>query len=94
MNDDKVILCRCEDVTRKDIRHLLEQGYTTFEDLKRLLRVGMGPCQGNTCEKLIQEEIAAHLKIPKECVATQKTRPLTTGVPLAKIACGGDHEKR
>lgn len=94
MNDDKIIICRCEDVTRKDIRRLLEQGHTTFEDLKRLLRVGMGPCQGNTCGQLIQEEIAAFLNVPKEDVPIQKTRPLTTGVPLKEIASGGDHEKR
>ncbi|MFP4178137.1 MAG: (2Fe-2S)-binding protein [Acholeplasmataceae bacterium] len=94
MNDDHIILCRCEDVTRKEVRRLLEQGYTTFEDLKRLLRVGMGPCQGDTCGHLIQQEIAAFLKVPIESVPIQKARPLTTGVPLQKIASGDDHEKR
>jgi bacterioferritin-associated ferredoxin len=94
MNDKNVIICRCEDVTRQEIRGLLEQGYTTFEDLKRLLRVGMGPCQGNTCGQLIQQEIATFLNRSKEDVPIQKTRPLTTGVPLAKIASGGNHEKR
>lgn len=94
MNDDKVIICRCEDVTRKEIRLLLEQGHTSFEDLKRLLRVGMGPCQGNTCSQLIQEEIASFLNVSKDKIPTQKTRPLTTGVPLDKIAYGGENEKR
>ena len=62
MKKDQTIICRCEDVTLKQIHDLMDQGYTTFEDLKRLLRVGMGPCQGNTCGHLIQRELATYLK--------------------------------
>ena len=36
----------------------------TFEEIKRILRVGMGPCQGNTCGQLLQREISKYLKIP------------------------------
>ena len=72
MNDDKIIICRCEDVTLKDIKDLLQQGYTNFEDLKRLLRVGMGACQGNTCGQLIQREIAKFLNKSIEEIPLQK----------------------
>ena len=83
---DKTIICRCEDVTLEKIHEYLEKGYTNFEDLKRLIRVGMGPCQGNTCGHLIQREIAKYLGVPVETVKTQKVRPLTIGVELKKIA--------
>lgn len=83
---DKTIICRCEDVTLEKIHEYLEKGYTSFEDLKRLIRVGMGPCQGNTCGHLIQREIAKYLGVPVETVKTQKVRPLTVGVELKKIA--------
>lgn len=92
MDKSKVIICRCEDVTLGDVHRLLEEGYTTFEDLKRLLRVGMGPCQANTCGHLIQKEIAQYLKIPMDDVAIQKVRPLTLGVTLDQIV-KGDHDE-
>ncbi len=86
MNKDKVIICRCEDVTLQQIEDKLAQGYTDFEDLKRLLRVGMGPCQANTCGHLIQREISKHLKQGIEEIKTHKSRPLTMGVLLKAIA--------
>lgn len=90
MNKKDIILCRCEDITLEDVHHCLEQGYTTFEELKRILRLGMGPCQGQTCSILIQREIANFLKKPMEEVKTHKTRPLITGVVLNDIVGGLD----
>jgi bacterioferritin-associated ferredoxin len=86
MNKKDIIICRCEDVSLADIHECLEAGYTTFEDLKRILRVGMGPCQGQTCSHLVQAEIAKYLNLNKEDVKFQKTRPLITGVVLEDIA--------
>jgi len=86
MNNKDIIICRCEDVNLEQIHQLLEQGYTNFEDLKRLLRVGMGPCQANTCGFLIQREIAKFLGKPMEEVPVHRVRPLITGVQLSKIA--------
>jgi bacterioferritin-associated ferredoxin len=86
MNNKDIIICRCEDVNLEQIHQLLEQGYTNFEDLKRLLRVGMGPCQANTCGFLIQREIAKFLGKSMEEVPIHKVRPLITGVQLSKIA--------
>jgi bacterioferritin-associated ferredoxin len=92
MDKSKVIICRCEDVTLADIHRLLEEGYTTFEDLKRLLRVGMGPCQANTCGHLVQKEIAQFLNVPLDEVSIQKVRPLTMGVTLDQIV-KGEHDE-
>ncbi len=92
MNKDQIIICRCEDITLQQIQDLLKQGYTTFEDLKRLLRVGMGPCQANTCGHLIQREISKFLNVPIESVPIQKIRPVTMGVELKLIAEDQDDE--
>lgn len=92
MNKKDVIICRCEDVTLQDIHDLLEQGYTSFEELKRILRIGMGPCQGNTCGQLVQREISKFLKVKLEDVKTHKVRPLTTGVKLNYIKEGAKNE--
>ncbi len=93
MDKNKIIICRCEDITLQQIHDALDQGYTTFEDLKRILRLGMGPCQANTCGHLVQREISQYLHIPIEEVAIQKVRPLTTGVPLDAIAKEQNHER-
>jgi len=90
MSEKDIIMCRCEDVTLEDIHTCLKQGYTTFEEIKRILRVGMGPCQGQTCSNMIQREIANFLHIPIEQVTTQKTRPLVTGIVLEDIADSDD----
>jgi len=90
MSEKDIIICRCEDVTLEDVHKCLEQGYTTFEEIKRILRVGMGPCQGQTCSQLVQKEIAKYLGKKVEGVKTQKTRPLVTGVKLQDIADSSD----
>ncbi|MBS3972476.1 MAG: (2Fe-2S)-binding protein [Erysipelotrichia bacterium] len=92
MDKSKIIICRCEDVTLADVHRVLEEGYTTFEDLKRLLRVGMGPCQANTCGFLIQKEIAKFHNIPLEDVLVHKVRPLSMGVTLDQLVKGDNHE--
>ncbi len=92
MNKKDIIICRCEDVTLQQIHDFLDQGYETFEDMKRLLRVGMGPCQANTCGHLIQREIANYLNKKVEDVKIHKVRPMTLGVPLESIAKGDQDE--
>lgn len=90
MSKKDIIICRCEDVSLEQIENLLKQGYTSFEDLKRLLRVGMGPCQANTCGHLIQREIAKFLGKPVHEIPIHKVRPLVSGVRLKEIAEGSD----
>ena len=85
MNKDNIIICRCEDVSLKDIHDLMDEGYTTLEEIKRILRIGMGPCQSNTCGTLAQREISKYLNLPLENVDTQSVRPLITGVKLKAI---------
>ncbi|RLG86368.1 MAG: (2Fe-2S)-binding protein, partial [Thermoprotei archaeon] len=48
-----IIICRCEDITLDDVEKAIENGYTDLESLKRVLRIGMGPCQGRTCIPLL-----------------------------------------
>lgn len=55
---NRIIVCRCEDISLDQIEELIELGYTELGDIKRLLRCGMGACQGRTCMKLIAQIIA------------------------------------
>lgn len=46
---DRTFVCRCEDITTDDCNSAIRDGYDCFEDLKRYLGVGTGPCQGKAC---------------------------------------------
>ncbi|QWB99501.1 (2Fe-2S)-binding protein [Mycoplasmatota bacterium] len=92
MNKKDIIICRCEDVSLADIHEALDMGYRDFESIKRILRVGMGPCQGQTCAHLVKNEIARYNKVNPESVKIHKTRPLISGVVLKDIAKGDDDE--
>jgi NAD(P)H-nitrite reductase large subunit len=56
--DDGMVLCRCEEVTKGEIRRAVYDGARTFGEVKRRLRTGMGLCQGRTCRRLISRMLA------------------------------------
>jgi sarcosine oxidase subunit alpha len=45
----KQFVCLCEDVSTKDIRTAIEEGFDHIQTLKRYTTVTMGPCQGKMC---------------------------------------------
>lgn len=89
---DMTIMCRCEDITLEEVRAYIEQGVTDLEQLKRLLRVGMGPCQGRTCTPLIVNELARATGRPVKDIPLTVFRQPTTAVKLGVLAGGSDHE--
>ena len=44
--DDDVIVCRCEEVTKGEIRRAVHDGMRDLSEIRRYLRTGMGLCQG------------------------------------------------
>ncbi len=89
---DNTIVCRCEEVTLGEIREYIRKGYQTIEEIKRISRCGMGPCQGRTCSQLILEEIA---KATGQDVADLKVhtyRQPTLPIKLGLLVGGEDDE--
>ncbi len=86
--DENTIICRCSDVTLQDIRRLIAAGHTSVEEIKRLTRAGMGPCQGKTCAALIAREIARLTGQPLANVSPAADRPLAVGVRIGDILDG------
>ncbi len=80
------IVCRCSDVTLARVRELIDEGYTSFEEIKRLSRVGMGPCQGKTCQQLVLRELSLRTGKPMRELIGQTSRPPVAGVALEAIA--------
>jgi len=91
--DENTIICRCSDVTLKEIRELINDGYVTFDEIKRITRAGMGPCQGKTCGHLIMREIANATGQNLKDIKFQTNRPPVVGVKLGLIAKEGKNEK-
>lgn len=90
-----VIICRCEDLTRAELIKYIEAGYTTLEEIKRITRCGMGPCQGRTCHQLLVREIAALTGKDIAEVDPAAARPPMKPVKLGTLLQGfeeGEHE--
>lgn len=86
MEDNRIILCRCEDLTREDILACIRSGCRTIDEIKRVTRAGMGPCQGRTCRMLIAQELATYYKVPMEEVLLPTFRPPTKPVSMGVLA--------
>ncbi|WP_432402685.1 (2Fe-2S)-binding protein [Wukongibacter sp. M2B1] len=83
---DNNIICRCSDLTKEEIRILIEKGYTTFDEIKRVSRAGMGPCQGRTCMPLILREISIITGKPISEIMPGTYRPPVKAITLGQIA--------
>lgn len=49
---DKVMACRCEDVTVHEIEEAIGKGHRDLESVKRYTGLGTGWCQGKQCARL------------------------------------------
>ena len=61
--DDDLVICRCEEITKGEIRKAVHEGLVTIPEIRRFLRCGMGLCQGQTCSSLVKRIVASELKI-------------------------------
>lgn len=61
--DDDILICRCEEISKGEIRQAVHDGIRTMEEMRRYLRNGMGLCQGQTCGKLVKDIIARELGV-------------------------------
>lgn len=60
--DDDLIICRCEEITKGEIRRAVHEGMFTLTEVKRYLRTGMGLCQGQTCGRMVKSIVEKELK--------------------------------
>lgn len=77
MPDDDLIVCRCEEVTKGEIRRAVHEGFRSLTEIKRYLRNGMGLCQGQTCSNLVRSIVARELGVqPGELTMTSSRTPV------------------
>jgi len=81
----ETIVCRCQDISLEEVEQALEQGICDPEELKRFLHIGMGPCQGRTCGRLVQGLIRRKTGKPPEEIKGTKQRPPLVSVPIREF---------
>ena len=86
MDNNNTLLCRCEDLTRETILKCIEDGYCTIDEIKRVTRAGMGPCQGRTCRMLIAQELSNYYGVPMEEVLITTFRPPVKPISMGALA--------
>ena len=59
--DDDMLICRCEEITKGEIRKAVHAGMWTMTEIRRYLRTGMGLCQGQTSSRLVKGIVAREL---------------------------------
>ena len=92
--DDDLLGCRCEEVTKGQIRKAVHEGIFTMEEMRRYLRSGMGLCQGQTCGKLVKGIIASELKVsPAEVVPASSRAPMRPIEMCILAEDGGDDDE-
>jgi sarcosine oxidase subunit alpha len=88
---DKCFVCFCEDVTDKDVKRAIAEGFDSIELAKRYSTVTMGPCQGKLCQLASIRLFAKENGTDEGTIGTTTARPPWRPVPLGVLA-GRPHE--
>jgi NAD(P)H-nitrite reductase large subunit len=86
------IVCRCEDISEEDVIQAIDQGYVDIEELRKKLRIGMGPCQGRVCIQLVARILERKTGKKVSTILLPTVRPPLVPVSLGTLA-SENHEK-
>ena len=70
----------------RDLKSLAADGPVNQDQIKRLTRAGMGPCQGRICGPVVSEILAARLGRTVEEVGYYRVRAPLKPVSVAEMA--------
>jgi sarcosine oxidase, subunit alpha len=87
----KCFVCVCEDVTDKDLKRAIGEGFDSIELAKRYTTVTMGPCQGRLCHVPAIRVYARENEQDEAAIGTTTARPPWAPVTLGLLA-GRPHE--
>lgn len=86
MGEEMSMVCRCSDLDMDRIRALIAEGYTSIDEIKRIARLGMGPCQGRTCIPLVLQELSRATGKPVASFIPGTYRPPVKSIKMGAIA--------
>jgi sarcosine oxidase subunit alpha len=82
----KCFVCICEDVTTKDMKRAIEEGFDSIELAKRYTTTTMGPCQGKLCHLSSIRIYAQENRMYEAAIGTTTARPPWSPVELGLLA--------
>ena len=85
------VICRCEEDEIDEIRKWIAKGSTDINELRRILRVGMGPCQGRGCRDIILRELSRATGKPISEIGPGTMRPPVKPIKIGLLA--GDYRE-
>jgi bacterioferritin-associated ferredoxin len=85
---DDTLLCRCEEVSLRQVKEAIASGGTDLHQVKVRTRAGMGYCQGRNCSALIAPIVAAETQQPLSALQPFTVRPPLQPIPLEVLAGG------
>jgi sarcosine oxidase, subunit alpha len=88
---EKCFVCICEDVTDKDVKRAIAEGFDSIELAKRYTTVTMGPCQGKLCHLPSVRLYARENETDEATIGTTTARPPWQPVSFGLLA-GRPHE--
>lgn len=83
--EDKLMVCRCEEVTLEEINRAIKDGAVSVSGVKRRTRACMGMCQGRVCQPVITRILAAGTKAPEKEITLSTSRPPARPVLIKEI---------
>ena len=83
---DRSFVCVCEDVTVKDLRRAVAEGFDSIELAKRYTTVTMGPCQGKLCHLAAIRLLARETGTDESAIGLTTARPPWEPVELGLLA--------
>ena len=78
----KCFVCVCEDVTTKDVKRAIAEGFDSIELAKRYTTVTMGPCQGRLCQLPRSGSTRRRARAYEAALGTTTARPPWAPVEL------------
>lgn len=87
---DDVVVCRCENVTAKEIRQCVDLGCVGVNQMKAFTRCGMGPCQGRMCGLAAAQIVAAARDVPAGEIELFRARPPLKSISMGELAALDD----
>ncbi len=82
----KCFVCVCEDVTTKDVKRAIGEGFDSIELSKRYTTITMGPCQGKLCQLPSIHLYANELRSYESAIGTTTARPPWAPVEMGLLA--------